>query len=57
MLAGSGMNIGQVFGKTNRKGEYAIDRPVKFQEAFATLYHNVGLDLNGTRLFDTSGTP
>ena len=57
MLAGGGMNTGQGIGKTNRMGIYAIDRPVKFQEVFATLYHNIGLDLNGTRLFDTSGTP
>ncbi|WP_339735362.1 DUF1501 domain-containing protein [uncultured Gimesia sp.] len=57
MLAGGGMHAGQVIGKTNRKGEYAIDRPIKFQEVFATLYHNIGLDLNGTRIFDTSGTP
>ena len=57
MLAGGGMRTGQVIGKTNRKGEHAVDRPVKFQEVFATLYKNVGLDLNGTRIFDTSGVP
>ncbi|MCR9233758.1 MAG: DUF1501 domain-containing protein [bacterium] len=57
MLAGGGMRAGQVIGRTNRKGEYAEDRPVKFQEVFATLYQNVGLDLNGTRIFDTAGTP
>lgn len=57
MLAGGGMNTGQMIGKTNRMGEYSIDRPIKFQEVFATLYHNVGVDLNGTRIFDTSGTP
>ena len=57
MLAGGGLQTGQVIGKTNRKGEYASDRPVKFQEVFATLYQKAGLDLNGTRIFDTSGTP
>ena len=57
MLAGGGMQTGQVIGKTNSNGEYAIDRPVKFQEVFATLYKNIGLDLNGTRIFDTSGVP
>jgi len=57
MLAGGGMRTGQVIGKTNRNGEFATHRPVKFQEVFATLYHNAGLDLNGTRIFDTSGTP
>ena len=57
MLAGGGMQTGQVVGATNRTGEYAEKRPVKFQEVFATLYHNVGLDLNGTRVFDLSGVP
>ncbi len=57
MLAGGGMRTGQVIGQTNRYGEYAVERPVKFQEVFATLYHNIGLDLNGTRIFDGGGTP
>ena len=57
MLAGGGMKTGQVIGKTNRNGEHPVDRPVKFQEIFATLYKNIGLDLNGTRIFDTSGVP
>ncbi|MCA9006981.1 MAG: DUF1501 domain-containing protein, partial [Planctomycetaceae bacterium] len=57
VLAGGGMRTGQVVGSTNRYGEVPQIRPVKFQEVFATLYHNIGLDLNGTRLFDTSGTP
>ena len=57
LLAGGGMQTGQVVGATNKNGEHAVERPVKFQEVFATLYHNVGLDLNGTRLFDTSGVP
>ncbi len=32
-------------------------RPVKFQEIFATLYHNLGLDAHRDRVFDGSGTP
>ena len=57
MLAGGGMRTGQVLGSTNRLGEEAETRPVKFQEIFATLYHNVGLDVNGFRIFDPSGVP
>ncbi len=38
LLAGGGMRTGQVIGSTNRLGEYAVDRPVHFQEVFATLY-------------------
>ena len=57
MLAGGGMKTGQVIGSTNRLGEHAQERPVKFQEVFATLYHNIGLDLQTTRIFDQSGVP
>ncbi|MEZ6090844.1 MAG: DUF1501 domain-containing protein [Pirellulaceae bacterium] len=39
LLAGGGMRTGQVIGSTNRLGEHAQDRPVTFQEVFATLYH------------------
>lgn len=57
MLAGGGMKTGQVVGATNRLGEYAQDRPVRFQEVFATLYHNVGLDTGTIRVFDQAGVP
>jgi hypothetical protein len=57
MLAGGGMKTGQVIGASSRKGEYVADRPVKFQEIFATLYHNIGMDGNHPRVFDASGTP
>jgi hypothetical protein len=57
MMAGGGMRTGQVIGKTNAYGEYAVDRPVKFQEVFATLYKNAGLDVGKVRVFDKSGVP
>ena len=57
LLAGGGMNTGQVIGATNSRGEEPIERPVKFQEVFATLYHNVGIDLNSATVRDSSGRP
>jgi hypothetical protein len=57
LLAGGGLRTGQVIGATNRLGEYATDRPVKFQEVFATLYHNLGLNLRAVREFDLRGRP
>ena len=51
------MRTGQVIGSTNRLGEYAEDRPVKFQEVFATLYKNLGLNLSAVREFDLRGRP
>ncbi len=57
LLAGGGMQTGQVVGETNKYAEEPIRRPVKFQEIFATLYHNMGLDAHRDRIFDDSGTP
>ena len=57
MLAGGGMRTGQVIGRTNRLGEYAASRPVTFQEVFATLYHNIGIDVNTVTALDTHGRP
>ena len=51
------MKTGQVIGETNRLGEHAIKRPVKFQEVFATLYTNLGINLGQTRVFDPNGRP
>jgi hypothetical protein len=44
MLAGGGMRTGQVIGSTDKEAAYAKDRPVTFQNIFATLYHNLGID-------------
>jgi hypothetical protein len=57
LLAGGGMRTGQVIGATNRLGEYASRRPVHFQEVFATLYHNLGLDPSTTTINDPTGRP
>ena len=57
LLAGGGMRTGQVIGSTNRLGEHAKDRPVTFPEVFATLYHNLGLDVGKVREFDLRGRP
>jgi hypothetical protein len=56
LLAGGGMKTGQVVGSTNKHAEHPVDRPIQFQEIFATLYAKAGLDLN-TRQFDLRGRP
>jgi hypothetical protein len=56
-LAGGGMKTGQVIGSTDRLGGEAASRPVQFGEVFATLYHNLGLDVNEVTLKDLSGRP
>jgi hypothetical protein len=57
VLAGGGMRTGQIIGSTNRLGEHAQDRPVTFQEVFATLYHNVGIDTRTATVTDLQGRP
>jgi hypothetical protein len=57
LLFGGGMKTGQAVGATNRLGEYAKERPVRFGEVFATLYHNLGLDPETTTLNDPTGRP
>ena len=57
LLAGGGIRAGQVIGATNRLGEHATERPVHFQEIFATLYQNLGIDINRATLNDWSGRP
>ena len=57
LLAGGGMKTGQVIGSTTRGAEEAKDRPVHFQEIFATLYRNLGIDPHQTTLPDLTGRP
>jgi hypothetical protein len=57
LLSGGGMRTGQVIGATNRLGEHATERPVSFQEVWATLYANMGLNLRAIREFDLRGRP
>ncbi|MEZ5429657.1 MAG: DUF1501 domain-containing protein [Verrucomicrobiales bacterium] len=57
LLAGGGMRTGQVIGSTDRTGGEVASRPVRFEEVFATLYHNVGIDLRHTTVEDANGRP
>ena len=57
LLACGGMKTGQVIGSTDRLGGEANDRPVHFQGVFATLYHNMGIDVNKVTVTDLAGRP
>ena len=57
LLAGGGLRTGQVIGATDRLGGEPIDRPVKFAELFATLYHTLGIDASQTTVADLAGRP
>ena len=57
MLAGGGIRAGLVIGATDRTASAAISRPVTYQDVFATLYNNLGIDLATTTLVDPNGRP
>ncbi|MFO0867083.1 MAG: DUF1501 domain-containing protein [Gemmataceae bacterium] len=57
LLAGGGLRTGQVIGSTNRYAEFAVDRPVHFQDVFATLYRSIGIDVSQATVTDLTGRP
>jgi uncharacterized protein (DUF1501 family) len=57
LLAGGGMRTGQVIGSTDRQAAEAKNRPVRFEEVFATLYNRLGIDADHTTVNDLAGRP
>jgi hypothetical protein len=57
LLAGGGMNVGQAIGETDRDASAVLSRPIHYQDVFATLYHNLGIDLASTTIADPNGRP
>jgi uncharacterized protein (DUF1501 family) len=57
ILAGGGMKVGQVIGSTDAHAALAKDRPVHFQEVYATLYKNLGLKPTEQTVTDLAGRP
>jgi hypothetical protein len=57
LLAGGGMQTGQVIGATDKIAGEATKRPVTFGELYATLYKNLGIDVNQATIPDLNGRP
>jgi hypothetical protein len=57
LMAGGGLQTGQVIGATNRLGEQPKEHPVHVQEIFSTLYQHMGIDPRYTTLVDNNGRP
>ncbi len=51
------MNHGQIIGSTDKHGNEPVDRPVKFQEVFATLYSSLGINTASATVKDSQGRP
>ncbi|MFH1303881.1 MAG: DUF1501 domain-containing protein, partial [Planctomycetota bacterium] len=46
ILAGAGIAGGQVYGKSNKYGEYPTHNPVRPEELAATIYHALDIPIN-----------
>ena len=46
ILAGAGIAGGQVYGKSNKYGQYPTDDPVRPEELAATIYHALDIPIN-----------
>ena len=57
LLAGGGIQGGRVIGETDNIGSVPSSRPVHVQEIFATLYNNLGIDVNSDTVNDFNGRP
>lgn len=55
ILAGGGMNVGQVIGATDKLAGSAVDRPVHYRDVLATIYHNLGIG-HETAMTDVTGS-
>jgi Protein of unknown function (DUF1501) len=56
IVAGGGMNVGQVVGSSDSKGAHPKDRPLSPNDLWATMYKHLGIDSEGT-FPDHTGRP
>jgi uncharacterized protein (DUF1501 family) len=56
LVAGGGMNVGQVVGSTDARGERPVEHPLHPNDVWATLYRHLGID--STKAYpNNSGRP
>jgi hypothetical protein len=56
VLAGGGLKEGIIVGQTDALAELPKDRPIRYQDVLATIYHQLGIDWHKTYLND-AGRP
>jgi hypothetical protein len=47
----------QALGSTTRFAEEPDERPIDYKDVFATLYHNMGIDIASTTVTDETNRP
>ncbi|RPI89229.1 MAG: DUF1501 domain-containing protein, partial [Planctomycetaceae bacterium] len=53
---GGGLQMGQIVGSTNDKGEHPKDRPLTYQSLLATIYRSLGINPQHT-FINEAGRP
>jgi len=56
LVVGGGLQMGQVIGASNPRGEYPITRPIGPTDVLATIYRHLGIDA-GAATHDATGRP
>lgn len=56
LIGGGGVTGGQIVGATNSNGEHPVTRPLAPADIWATVYHQLGIDL-ATQYKDRAGRP
>lgn len=57
LMGCGGMRMGQVIGRSDRRGERVVERPLDPQDVAATVYHHLGIDARATSFRDPLDRP
>jgi hypothetical protein len=57
LMGCGGMKMGQVIGRSDRRGERVVDRPLDPQDVAATVYHHLGIDARTVSFRDLLDRP
>ncbi|MBI5759271.1 MAG: DUF1501 domain-containing protein [Planctomycetales bacterium] len=57
LMGCGGMKMGQVIGRSDRRGERVVERPLDPQDVVATVYHHLGIDAQSVSFRDLLQRP
>lgn len=57
LIAGGGIEGGRIIGETDGVGGVPVERPVHVQEVFASMYRNLGINIDTVKIPDLNGRP
>jgi uncharacterized protein (DUF1501 family) len=57
LMAGGGLRMGQVIGRSDARGERVVERPLDPQDVAATVYHHLGINARAIEFYDLLRRP